>query len=186
MSRGLSAAAKTYVGPTRWAVKLTLLDSTVKFYAQEAITFLGQAYQPYLNRVGPIRLTRTLEADSTEIELINVDLTIGDLLRSKAFDGAECTVKLLLLGINQEVEILARGALREEEQDQRLVRFQVTSGLDPSRLSVTSRKFTIDDFPIVTTQTARSTRETPGVPPRRPPVDPGNLPPWKENPEVDF
>lgn len=164
MSRGLSAAAKTYVGPTRWAVKLTLLDSTVKHYAQEAITFLGQAYQPYLNSVGPIRLTRTLEADSTEIELLNVDLTIGDLLRSKAFDGAQCTVKLLLLGINQEVEILARGALREEEQDQRLARFQVTSRLDPSRLSVTSRKFTTDDFPIVPAQQIPGTSGAPTRP----------------------
>lgn len=152
MSRGLSAAAKSYTGPIRWAVKITLLDSTLRYYAQEAITFLGQAYEPYLESVAPVRLTRTLEADSTEIELRNVDLTIGDLLREKAFDGAQCTVKLLLLSINQEVEILPRGVLREEEQDQRLARFQVTSRLDPSLLSVTSRKFTTADFPIVASQ----------------------------------
>jgi len=162
MSRGLSAAAKAYSGPIRWAVKLTLLDSTVKFYAQEAITFLGQAYTPYLESVAPVRLTRTLESDSTEITLRNVDLTIGDLLRSKAFDGAQCTVKLLLLGITEEVEVLPRGVLREEKQDLLLARFQVTSRLDPSLLSVTSRKFTTTDFPIVSPQSVRRVRETPG------------------------
>ncbi len=182
MPRGLSAAAKAYIGPIRWAVNLTLLDSTTKNYAQEALTFLGTTYQPYLGSVAPVRLTRTLEADSTEIELLNVDLTIGDLLRTKAFDGAQCTVKLLLLGINEEVEILPRGVLREEAQDQRLARFQVTSRLDPSLLSVTSRKFTTTDFPIVSPQAARRLRETPGVPPQvRDLIQeafPGGIPPF--------
>ena len=146
------------MGPIRWAVKLTLLDSSVFNYAQESIVFLGVPYGPYLDSVAPVRLTRTLEADSTEIVLRNVDLTIGDLLRTKALDGAQCTVKLLLLGINEEVDVLPRGVLREEEQDQALARFQVTSRLDPSRLIVTSRKFTTIDFPIV------SSRQLPALP----------------------
>ena len=184
MSRGLSAAAKSYTGPIRWAVKITLLDSTLKYYAQEAITFFGQAYEPYLESVAPVRLTRTLEADSTEIELRNVDLTIGDLLREKAFDGAQCTVKLLLLSINQEVEILPRGVLREEEQDQRWARFQVTSRLDPSLLSVTSRKFTTADFPIVSPETVRVVRETPGSPAG--PRNPSGGPVRALDPRVEF
>ena len=164
MPRGLSAAAKAYHGSIIWAVKLTLLDSSVFNYAQESIVFLGVPYEPYLESVAPVRLTRTLEADSTEIELRNVDLTIGDLLRSKAFDGAQCVLKMLLLGINEEVEVLPRGVLREEEQDQRLARFQVTSRLDPSRVSVTSRKFTTLDFPIVSSQQIPGTSGASGQP----------------------
>ena len=164
MPRGLSAAAKAYQGPIRWAVKLTLLDSSVFNYSQESIIFLGVPYEPYLESVAPVRLTRTLEADSTEIVLRNVDLTIGDLLRTKALDGAQCTVRLLLLAIGEAIDILPGGVLREEEQDQHLARFQVTSRLDPSLLSVTSRKFTTTDFPIISPSMIRRVRETPGSP----------------------
>lgn len=185
MPRGLSAAAKSYIGPIRLAVNLILLDSTIKNYAQEALTFLGTTYEPYLGSVAPVRLTRTLEADSTEITLRNVDLTIGDLLRTKAFDGAECDLKLLLIGINEEFLVL-RGVLREEEQDQRRARFQVTSRLDPSRLSVTARKFTTADFPIVSPQQVRTIRETPGSPTGPSEPDDGRRPRDEPIPDVPF
>lgn len=140
MSRGLSAAAKNYTGPMFWAAKITLRDASEKFYAQAALVFLGQAYEPYLGAVDGVSTARGLEPESSELELLNADLTIGKLLETKAFEGATCELKQLLLGI-EEAAVFSVGTLTEEEQSAEAARFRLVSRLDLAPLRLPFRDY---------------------------------------------
>jgi len=156
MPRGLSAAAKAYGGPFLWAVKLTLLDATVRHFATDALTFLGTSYTAYLGRVGDIKQTRSLQADGGEISLLNADLFIGGLLQSKAFEGALCELKQLLLGIEQEI-LVFKGRLAEQQEGDEEVSFQLVSELDPGQVKLHQRRYA----QLCTWQFGRPARLTP-------------------------
>lgn len=140
MPRGLSTAAKAYTGPFVWAVKITLLDSTIHRFSTDAVTFLGDTYLPYLGQVGDIRLNRSLDADGGEISLLNADLFIGALLESNAFEGALCELYQLLLGIDEAI-LIFRGRLVEQQEREAEVGFQLIAELDPAAIKVPAREY---------------------------------------------
>lgn len=139
MGRGLSTAAKNYTGPFLWAVKITLRDATVKNYAGDAVTFLGTTYEGLLISASA-RVSRGFVSDSGEVSLVNSDLTIATLLKTKAFEGSLAELKKLLLGIDEEYTV-AEGLVTEEAQNERQATLRIVSRLDPSGIAVPRRTF---------------------------------------------
>lgn len=138
---------------------------TVKHYAEDRITFpipsarlgfgeggFGQggygdasskvavSFEPYLRVRSGIRHSLGLAPDVGEIELLNVDLAVDALLRTKAFEGAECTLWQFLVGIEDVLEAL-RGRIQEEERTEETVRFRLVSELDPAQRQVAARPY---------------------------------------------
>lgn len=140
MPRILSPAAVDYAGPVYWAAKVTLADGTVKYYAGDKLTFGGNGYDPYLRVSGAPALRRSLLVDSATIEFLNADLAISNLLKTQAFEGAECTLSQLLLGVDEAIEVL-RGRLHEQEETEQAVRFRLVSDLDPAQRPAVARDY---------------------------------------------
>lgn len=140
MSRGLSTAAKNYTGAERWAVKITLRDSSVLNLSEDELTFLGTPYKPYLRGAGPFTFTKSQQSDNGEIELLNADGWISAQLEAKNIAWAKCEVKLLLLGIEEEITLLV-GKLTDPGLNRETVTFRVIGQLDPAGLRVPLRDF---------------------------------------------
>ena len=138
MGRGLSAAVKAYSGPMKWAVKITLRDSTVLLYAEDDLTFDGDTYIGLLRAVSGFQVRRSMTVGSGELSLSNVDLTIAKLTAAKAFDGATVLVRQLLLNIGTTVEV-TQGVLTDEEEGEESVSFQVVDRFDPAAATVPAR-----------------------------------------------
>jgi len=144
MPRVLSSAALDYAGPIVWGAKITLADGTVKYYAGDKLTFLGNAYEPYLRVAGSPTVRRSLLVDSAQLEFLNADLTISTLIQTQSadggFEGAECILSQLLLGVDEAVEVM-RGRLHEQEELEDAVRFRLVSDLDPAQRRGVSRDY---------------------------------------------
>lgn len=135
MSRGLSAAAKTYKGPLVWLADITTRAGAAHFFATEAVSFGGNSYQAYLRVIEGIRQKRTFEPPTGEIELINTDLVVGKLLETEDFEGARCHLRQLLLGVDEAIEF-PRFQLSEQEERPKAVRFRLVSDFDPGQIQV--------------------------------------------------
>jgi len=144
VSRGLSTAAKNYTGPTRWAVKITLRDATILNLSEDDFTFLGTAYKPYLRGAGPFTFTKSQQSDNGEIELLNADGFISAQLEAKNIAWAKCEVKVLLLGIEEEVTILVGKVSNDPQLSREIVMLRVIGQLDPAGLRVPLRDFTVE------------------------------------------
>jgi len=138
--RNLTANAHDYAGPVFWGAKVTLADGTVKYYAGDKLTFLGVTYQPHLRVVNAPALTRSLVVDSATLEFLNADLAVSTLIQSEAFEGAECILSQLLIGVDEAIEIL-RGRLHEQEETEEAVRFRLVSDLDPAQRRALARDY---------------------------------------------
>lgn len=140
MSRGLSQAARDYTGPFYWAASFTLTDQSQKYYAESALTFKGITYQGYLMRGSAIEQNRSLRSDVGELRLLNVDLVVDAVINQGNFDGALAEVKMLLLGIDEEVPLLT-GLVSEIRQTEEAVELRVVSRLDPAQFPVPFRQW---------------------------------------------
>ncbi|HXE75312.1 MAG TPA: hypothetical protein VNN18_06735 [Candidatus Xenobia bacterium] len=140
MPRNLSAAAKTYTGPIVWLAQITTGAGATYYFAEDNVLFSGNLYQPYLRLTQGPRLSRRLQADSGEIELLNADLAVSALLEAEAFEGALCELKQLLLGIDEAVLIL-RGRLTEQQETDTGVSFRLVSELDPGQIELHARAY---------------------------------------------
>jgi phage-related protein len=144
MPRNLTAAQKSYAGPIVWLADITTRRGAKHYFAEDAVGFGGNTYQPYLRMVQGPRFTRTLAADFGEIELINADLAVGTLLHPEVsgedFEGARCELRQLFVGLDAAVLIL-RGRLTEQEESDAAVRFRVVSELDPAQIPVHLRAY---------------------------------------------
>jgi phage-related protein len=138
MGRSLSAAVKAYAGAMKWAVKITLRDSTVLLYAEDDLIFDGDTYVGLLRAVSGFQVRRSMTVGSGEFSLSNVDLTIAKLTAAKAFDGATVLVRQLLLNIGTTVEV-TQGVLTDEEEGEAAVSFQVVDRFDPASANVPAR-----------------------------------------------
>ena len=140
MPRNLSSNAHDYQGPIFWGAKVTLTDGTMKYYAGDKLTFLGVTYEPYLRVVSSPTLRRSLVVDDATLEFLNADLAVSALIQSQAFEGAECVLSQLLVGVDEAIEIL-RGRLHEQEETEEAVRFRLVSDLDPGQRRAIARDF---------------------------------------------
>src|SRR3972149_1298659 len=117
MPRNLSANAHDYAGPVFWGAKVTLADGSIHYFAGDSLTFLGVTYQPHLRVVTAPALTRSLVVDSATLEFLNPHLAVSTLIQSgpeaSGFEGAECILSQLLVGVDEAIEIL-RGQRSEE------------------------------------------------------------------------
>lgn len=139
MPRGLSTAALSYAGPMLWLADLTPRTGPSLYFAEDAVRFGGNDYLPYLRLLTGPRLTRTLQADAAEIELINTDQSISQLA-TQPLEGALCELRQLLLGLEQAV-LVFRGRLTEQEESDQGLRFRLVSELDPARTDVPARRY---------------------------------------------
>ncbi len=140
MPRGLSQAARDYNGPFHWAASFTLTDQTQKHYAEAALTFKGTTYQGYLMRGTTIEQNRSLRSDVGELRLLNVDLVVDAVINQGNFDGALAEVKMLLIGIDEEVPLLT-GLVSEIRQTEEAVELRVVSRLDPAQFPIPFRQW---------------------------------------------
>ena len=140
MPRGLASAQKNYSGPFAWAAVLTLRSGAIHYFAEEPLIFLGNAYQPYLAVSEPVRIFRGLQSASAAITLLNADNYVGGLMRGSSFVGALCVLKVLLLGLESEIEV-ARGRLSEPEAGEQAVSFRLSDEVDAGLLQTLGRAF---------------------------------------------
>ena len=144
MPRNLSANAHDYAGPVFWGAKVTLADGSIHYFAGDSLTFLGVTYQPHLRVVTAPALTRSLMVDSATLEFLNADLAVSTLIQSgpeaSGFEGAECILSQLLVGVDEAIEIL-RGQLHEQEESEEAVRFRLVSDLDPAQRRALARDY---------------------------------------------
>lgn len=147
--RNLTANAHDYAGPVFWGAKVTLADGSIHYFAGDSLTFLGVTYQPHLHVVNAPALTRSLVVDSATLEFLNADLAVSTLISAQggsasggqsAFEGAECILSQLLVGVDEAIEIL-RGRLHEQEETEEAVRFRLVSDLDPAQRRALARDY---------------------------------------------
>jgi len=138
--REASAAAQLYTGPISWMVDITTRGGGVYRFADDAVTFGGNGYQPYLRLSQGPRFTRSLAADFGEIELLNADLIVSAALRDQQFEGALCELRQFLRGLDEAVLTL-RGRLTEQEESDSGARFRLVSELDPAQIAVHGREY---------------------------------------------
>jgi len=156
MPRGLSQAALNYTGPMLWLADITTRAGNQHYFAEDQVSFAGNAYLPYLRILSGPRFSRSLRADAGEIELLNTDLVVGTLLQAEPFEGARCELKQLLLGLDETV-VIFRARLSEQEESDLGVRFRLVSELDPAQIDVHARLYA----QLCTWQFARPSRLTP-------------------------
>jgi hypothetical protein len=123
-----------------WLADVTPRSGATHFFAEDQVSFGGNAYQPYLRLLAGPRFSRSLKADAAEVELLNADLAAGLLLQTENFEGAACELKQLLLGIDEAV-VIFRGRLTEQEETDLGVRFRLVSELDPAQIDVHARRY---------------------------------------------
>ncbi|MBI4461755.1 MAG: hypothetical protein HY653_02510 [Acidobacteria bacterium] len=140
MPRNISATAQDYEGPIYWSVKVTLASGAVHYFSEDSFTFLASAYKPNLRLASAVSFSRSLVVDAATIEFLNADLAVSDLLKSNAFEGAECVLSQLLVGVDEAIEVL-RGRLHEQEEMEDAVRFRLVSDLDPGSRSALARHY---------------------------------------------
>ena len=139
MPRELSAAAKAYAGPVVWLAEITTPTQT-HYFADDEVPFGGQTYKPYPRITGAVRLTRSLQVNSAEIELIATDLYVANLLSSEQFEGAKCVLKQLLLGLEETFEVI-RGRLTDQELRDDAVGFRLISEPDYLTIDAQARNY---------------------------------------------
>lgn len=156
MPRGLSAAAKNYSGPIVWLADITTRGGAKHYFAEDQVRFAGNDYLPYLRlRAGP-RLTRSLQTDAAELELLNADAAISTLTAADEFDAALCELKQFLIGLDTAV-LIFRGRLTEQEETDLGVRFRLVSELDPAQIDIHARFYA----PLCTWRFSQPGRLTP-------------------------
>jgi len=139
MPRGLSAEAKAYAGPLIWLAEITTPTQT-HYFGDDEVKFAGQTYKPYLRVSSGVRLSRGLQVNSAEIELIATDLYVANLLQSEQFEGAKCVLKALLLGLEESFEVI-RGRLTDQELRDDAVSFRLVSEPDYSTIDAQARNY---------------------------------------------
>ena len=140
MARGLSAAIKDYTGPVVWLADLTLRSGAQHYFAEDAVSFGGQVYQPYLRiSTGP-EFSKALRPASAGVDFLNADQVVGDLLALEDWEGALCELRQFQMGIDQAVLVL-RGLLTEQRETDDAVAFRVVSELDAAQLDVPDRDY---------------------------------------------
>ncbi len=139
MSRGLSTAAKAYVGPRWWTVDLTTpKGATYRFYdgPTDNMLLLGNSYKSYLELTEGFRRTRSLVVEGGPINLINVDQYLDSLLALEPnWEGGLCVVSQFLIGIEELVEIF-RGKLAGQRQGREVVNFELRPEFDVAQVRV--------------------------------------------------
>jgi hypothetical protein len=140
MPRNLSAAAKSFTGPMVWLADIATRTGVNHYFAEDQVSFGGNAYQPLLRLLAGPRFSRSLRADAAEVELLRSNLTVGWLLEVEDFEAAGCTLRQLLLGVDEAV-VIFRGRLTEQEETDLGVRFRVVSELDPAQIDVHARRY---------------------------------------------
>jgi len=139
MPRGLSTAAKNYIGPFWWAVKITARDGSVYTFAEDDLTFLGVTYTRNLQWTDTLRLSRSNEASDGAMTLL-LDDALRVIVEAKAFNGAHCEVKQLLLGIEEEF-LVGTFILREPQRLAGTARFRLAGELSPGGFKVPARVY---------------------------------------------
>lgn len=145
MPRTLSSAIQSAIAQQPSPVGHLLsfsVGNTSFYFADHAVSFQGQSYQPWLIVDSPVRYTQKLQLDPVTVMLQNVSLDAAALLQSLQSDiqGAEATLRRLYLSANDAL-ILFVGRIAEIDIDQLDVTIILAGDLDPSASQVPVRKY---------------------------------------------
>ena len=145
MPRNLSAAIQSAIAQHRSSAchLLSFAVGDVSFYfAEDAVSFQGQSYQPWLILDSPVRYTQKLQLDPVTVTLQNVSLHMAAMLQSLQSDiqGAEATLRRLYLSANDAVTLFV-GTIGAIDIDERTVTITIAGDLDPTATQVPARKY---------------------------------------------
>jgi hypothetical protein len=137
MTRGLTAAQKTYTGPIFWTAIVRDKDWNYYYFwnGSKTKTIDEHSYLPYLQINSGFRRTKTLQVDSSDIAFDNTDLYMQALVQSVDFTDSLCIVSLYQFGLNSLVEIF-RGRLANEQIDQSAVTYSLKQDFQPSEINL--------------------------------------------------
>ena len=112
------------------------------YFAEDQVTFQGNAYAPHLMLDSPIRLTEQLRLEPVRLRLQNIDLQTAQMLKTEQSDvqGVEATVERLFLAANEAV-ILFRGRIGEIQLNERDAALTLEGDLDPTATELPRRKY---------------------------------------------
>ena len=139
MSRGLSAAAKAYTGPTVWLLDLTTPAGVNHYFATESLTFGGNTYLPYLNLQSGVSEYRSMQISACQIELLTGDGVVLDLLKAATFEGSLAILRLLFRDISETYDW--RMTVSEQTEDQSAGQFRLVSDFDPNGMAIPARSY---------------------------------------------
>src|ERR1035437_5846353 len=135
MPRNLSPAIQSAIAQHGSPVchLLSFAVGDVSFYfADDAVSFQGQSYQPWLIVDSPVHYTQQLQLDPLTVTLQNVSLDVAEILQSLQSDiqGAEATLRRLYLAANDAITLFV-GSIGEIDIDENQVTITIAGELDP-------------------------------------------------------
>lgn len=145
MPRTLSAAIQSAIAQYGSAVchLLSFTVGNISFYfADDAVSFQGNSYQPWLILDSPVHYTQKLQLDPVTVTLQNVSLDVAATLQSLQSDiqGAEATLRRLYFAANDAVTLFV-GSIGAIDIDERNVTITIVGNLDPAATQVPVRKY---------------------------------------------
>ena len=145
MARTLSANIQAAIGSGKHQV-CHLLSFTVfgtnYYFAEDAVTFQGNAYLPDLVLDSAIRLSEQLRVEPVTVRLQNIDLRTAEVMDLERSDlqGIEGTIERLYLAANEAV-ILFRGRIGEVRINEQTAVLTLEGDLDPTATEIPRRKY---------------------------------------------
>jgi len=112
------------------------------YFAEDQVTFQGNAYAPHLVLDSGIRMSEQLRVEPVTVRLQNIDLQTAQVLDFERSDlqGIEATIERLYLAANEAV-ILLRGRIGEIRVDERTAMLTLEGDLDPTATEIPRRKY---------------------------------------------
>jgi len=141
LSSAIQSASAQYGSPVCHLLTFTVGDASF-YFAEDAVSFQGQSYRPWLILESPIHYSQKLQLDPVTLTLQNVSLDVAAILQSLGSDiqGAEATLRRLYLSANDAVTLYV-GSIGALDIDERNVTITLVGDLDPTATQVPVRRY---------------------------------------------
>ncbi len=163
MPRTLSATLAAVAAANR-APTVLLLDVDIAgsmfYWAERSTIFGGNTYEPRLAFDGGVRLLRSLQLDSADVQVENVSLAVTELLKTEFIPGAAATLRRLYVSAGEAITIFD-GIVADAAIEQQTARFRIVSRLDPTAFQVPERSYSEPEFEYLTRELEQLTPPTP-------------------------
>src|SRR5512142_2480010 len=113
------------------------VGNTSFYFADDAVSFQGNSYQPWLALDSPVHYTQKLQVDPVTVTLQNISLDVAAMLQSLQSDmqGAEATLQRLYLAANDAITLFV-GRIGSINIDERTASITLAGDLDPAATQV--------------------------------------------------
>lgn len=129
-SQALTDALATKRAPSILLLDLTVAGTT-HYWAEQKITFGGNAYTAHLRLEDAIRQRLALELDSAQATIINVDRTVRDLIAGAQIQGGTGVLRRFYPTAN-EAMVVFDGVIADADVGEEVGQIRLAANLDPA------------------------------------------------------